>query len=112
MADFSPLDSDAAIARFQSAGEKRALSAAKTDMQSGGHSDTKLKNACEQFESLLLNFMIQEMRATVPDSKLFPQSMADKIYTGMLDQQYAGEMAKNGGLGISRMIFDQLKREE
>jgi peptidoglycan hydrolase FlgJ len=112
MADFSPLNSDAAISRFQAAGENRALSAAKADMRRGGHSDAHLKKTCEQFESLLLDFMIREMRATVPESQLFPQSMADKIYTGMLDQRYAGEMAKNGGLGISRMIFDQLKREE
>jgi len=109
MADFSPLNSDAAISRFQAAGEDRALSAVKADMRRGGHSDSKLKNACDQFESLLLDFMIREMRATVPDSQIFPQSMAEKIFTGMLDEQYAGEMAKNGGLGISRMIFDQLK---
>jgi peptidoglycan hydrolase FlgJ len=109
MADFSPLSSDAAISRFQAAGEDRTLSAAKADLRRSGHSDTQLKNACDQFESLLLDFMIREMRATVPDSQLFPQSMAEKIFTGMLDQQYAGEMAEHGGLGISRMIFDQIK---
>jgi Rod binding domain-containing protein len=38
--------------------------------------------------------------------------MADEIFTGMLDEQIAGEMAQNGGIGISRMIFNQLKGEK
>jgi flagellar protein FlgJ len=56
--------------------------------------------------------MIREMRATVPESTLFPPSMAQEIYTGMMDEQIAGEMAQNGGIGISRMIFNQLKGQK
>jgi peptidoglycan hydrolase FlgJ len=109
MADVNPLNGDAMVTRFQAAADDRSLSAARSDMRRDGHSDAELKKACEQFESLLLNFMIREMRASVPESGLFPKSMADEIYTGMLDEKYADEMARNGGIGLSRMIFDQLK---
>lgn len=70
--------------------------------------DTELEAASREFESLLLNMMIREMRATVPDSSLFPESMAEEIFSSMLDEKIAGNMSENGGIGISRMIFDQL----
>ena len=56
--------------------------------------------------------MIKEMRATVPESELFPRSMADEIFTGMLDEQYADTMARSGGIGLSEMVVDQLKKSE
>ena len=68
-----------------------------------------LEAASRQFESLLLNFMIREMRATVPESSLFPPSMAQDIFTAMLDERYADAMAESGGLGLHRLLVDQLK---
>jgi Rod binding domain-containing protein len=38
--------------------------------------------------------------------------MAEEIFTGMVDEQIAVEMAGNGGIGISRMIFNQLRGEK
>ncbi len=76
----------------------------------GEKSEPELAAACQQFESLLLNFMLREMRATVPESPLFPKSMAQDIFTEMLDERLAGEMADNGGIGLARMIFNQLKQ--
>ncbi len=71
-------------------------------------SDAELKSASEQFEALLLNLMIREMRSTVPESVLFNRSMAQEMFTGMLDEQVAVKMAANGGIGLGRLIFDQL----
>ena len=70
---------------------------------------TALETASRQFESLLLNFMIREMRATVPESAIFPPSMAQEIFTSMLDEQYADSLAERGGIGLNRLIIDQLK---
>ena len=75
-------------------------------------SDAELKSASEQFEALLLNLMIKEMRATVPESVLFNNSMAEEMFTGMLDEQMAVKMAASGGIGLSRLIFDQLKEDD
>ena len=112
MSDFKPLDTDAAIFKLQASGADRTLSAAQSDLRRDSHSDADLEKASEQFETMLLNFMIREMRATVPESTLFPPSMAEEIFTGMLDEQVAVEMAQNGGIGISRMIFNHLKGED
>lgn len=112
MADGNPLGTDGTIFQLQHFRADQTLSTAKSAIQRDKDSDDDLLKASEQFESLLLNFMIREMRATVPESTLFPQSMAEEIFTGMRDEKIAGEMAKNGGIGISRMIFNQLKREK
>lgn len=74
-----------------------------------GRSDAELQGASQQFEALLLNTMVREMRATVPESALFPPSMAQALFTEMLDEQIAGEMSRHGGIGLARLIFDQLK---
>ena len=102
----------ALLQRRQQAEEKLQSEACGTAGSGGTSSDDKqneLAAACQQFESLLLNFMVREMRATVPESTLFPQSMAQDLFTEMLDERLAGEMADHGGIGLSRMIFDQLK---
>jgi len=109
MTDFNPMDTNSTIFQLHSSSVDKTLSAAESGVRRDGHSDAEIEKASEQFESLLLNFMIREMRATVPESTLFPPSMAEEIFTGMMDEQIAGEMAQNGGIGISRMIFNQLK---
>ena len=109
MSEFNLLDTDATIFKLQTSGADRTLSNAQSDMRRDSHSDADLEKASEQFETMLLNFMIREMRATVPESTLFPPSMTEEIFTGMLDEQIAEKMAQNGGIGISRMIFNQLK---
>ncbi len=109
MADFNALGADSTIFQLRASRAGQSLSTARSTVQRNSDSDADLERASEQFESLLLNFMIREMRATVPESTLFPPSMAEEIFKGMLDEQIAGDMAKNGGIGISRMVFNQLK---
>jgi len=109
MNDGISIQRDASILQMQTAGAERTLAAARSGAGGDTTSDVDLEAASQEFESLLLNFMIREMRATVPESALFPQSMAEQIFSGMRDEKIAGEMSRNGGVGISRMIFDQLK---
>jgi flagellar protein FlgJ len=112
MADFNPMDMDSSMFQLRTSSADKTLSAAESRIRRDGQTDAELKDASKQFESLLLNFMIREMRATVPESKLFPPSMTEEIFTGMMDEQIAGEMAQSGGIGISRMIVDQLKGQK
>ena len=112
MADLNPIDMNAAFFQLRASSADKTLSAAKSGLRHDGKSDPDLEDASRQFESLLLNFMIREMRATVPESALFPPSMAQEIFTGMMDEQIAGKMAQNGGIGIARMIFDQLNGQK
>jgi len=112
MVNLNGIDSDASIAQARALSSQRSVAALSSQTQKETCSDADLQEASEQFESLLLNFMIREMRATVPESDLLPRSMAEEIFTDMLDEKIADDMAESGGIGLSRMIFNQLKPSE
>lgn len=111
MSDAPSLTLNATLFQMYRSEMGEPLSAAAQQPMQKGTSDAALKEAADQFESLLLTMMIREMRATVPESALFPDTMANEIYTSLLDEQIAEKMAGSGGIGISRMIFDQLKEK-
>ena len=70
-----------------------------------------VRQTAQQFEALFLQTMMKSMRATVPQDS-FWHSDAEKVYTSLLDQQLATEMAtQNGGLGFAKEIEKQLARQ-
>jgi flagellar protein FlgJ len=112
MGDWNPIHADVTVMQMQTSNSQRTLSEARSAAGHGTGTDADLKKASQAFESLLLTFMIREMRATVPESDLFPKSMAEEIFSSMRDEQIAEEMSRSGGIGISRMVFNQLNGEE
>jgi len=66
------------------------------------------KEACLELESLFIYHLFKEMRATIPKSEFLDGGTAEDIYTSMLDQQLAKELAFRGGIGISSVLLDQL----
>jgi flagellar protein FlgJ len=108
MADLNVSDTGRTLFQLRAASAEKNLASAESIRQGDGSGGEGLEKASQQFESLLLNFMIREMRSTVPESGLFPRSMAEEMYTSMLDEELAGVMAERGGIGISRMLIDQL----
>ena len=68
----------------------------------------RLKEACEGFESMLLNIMYKEMRNTVPKNQLFGDDNAHDIWQSMLDTALMEEAAKTGGIGLADMLYKQL----
>lgn len=69
--------------------------------------DQELKSVSREFESILVYQMLEAMRATVPESKLFG-SFAMKTFQSMMDQEVANEMSKKRGIGLADMIYKQL----
>ena len=67
----------------------------------------KLKQACDDFESEILNFYLKE--ALNSKNELFPESPGEKIYKSM----YRDELAKAsaGGFGFSQMLYDYLSEK-
>jgi flagellar protein FlgJ len=73
--------------------------------------EKKLRKVCEDFESLFLNYMFQEMRKTVPKYDLIKKTNAMKIYESMKYENLAKELSHSGGIGIADMLYDNLKQE-
>lgn len=72
--------------------------------------DKKLRDACEGFEEMFLELMYGKMRETVPENKLFGDSNGDKIMQSMLDSEMMKKVASAGGVGLAKLMREQLKK--
>jgi Rod binding domain-containing protein len=71
----------------------------------------RLEAAAKEFEGIMMEMMLKEMRKTVPDSPLLGKSNAEDIYQSMLDSQYVHLMEDRGGLGLAQLLVQQLGPE-
>ncbi|HHY41461.1 MAG TPA: flagellar biosynthesis protein FlgJ [Thermoanaerobacterales bacterium] len=70
----------------------------------------KLKEVCQQFESIFINYMLKSMRATVPDGGLFDKGVTYDIVLSMHDQALAEEISLNGGIGLAKQLYEELSK--
>jgi len=84
--------------------EKRLQDAVKN------HDEKELKEACREFEGILLNLLYKQMKATVPKSTLFASDPGREIFESMLDEKLMGEASKSGSLGLADILYKQLSR--
>lgn len=103
MADSFPLISPAPGLR-----ERPAARAAASAPASRGVEDERLHAACQEMESLFLHHLLSEMRKTIDRAGLFDGGRAEELYTAFLDAERARAMAASGGIGLSRLLYEQL----
>jgi len=70
----------------------------------------KLWEVSQQFESVFIYQLMKKMREAIPKSDLLGQSMGEEIFRGMLDEKLSEEMSKAGGIGLAKMVYEQLSR--
>ena len=75
-------------------------------------SDQDVQKAAQDFEAVLLNMVLKSMWKTVPKSDLFEKNSATNIYEGLMQSSLSEEMASNGGMGIAKVLAQQLRREQ
>lgn len=73
--------------------------------------DQKLRDAAQMYEQHFLGEMVKAMRQSVTSSDLVESSMGQKIYEGQLDQQYVEQWSQAGGVGLSEMIYQNIKEK-
>ncbi len=81
-------------------------SLAKLRLQAKQAPDQALKAAAQQFESLFLNMMLKSMREATPKDGMFDSDQT-RMFTSMLDQQLAQNMASRG-VGLADIMVKQL----
>jgi len=74
----------------------------------GKNFDKKLYNACQDFEAIFVNQMLDSMRATLNKHGLLDGGIGENIYQDMLYQQYSQMMAKTAHFGLARLLYNQL----
>jgi Rod binding domain-containing protein len=84
-----------------------ALSNAQPAFHPPGTPD-RAREVAREFESLFASMMMRSMRKTVGENELMPTSTGERIYTEMLDDEYARQLAKSGSLGLAELILKQI----
>ncbi|MDO9224436.1 MAG: flagellar assembly peptidoglycan hydrolase FlgJ [Pseudomonadota bacterium] len=71
-----------------------------------------LRAAAQQFESLMIGMMLKSMRETKFSEEDDPMTGGEgvKLYRDLLDQQWAEQLSKGGGLGFADMMVKSLER--
>ncbi len=73
--------------------------------------DAKLRDACADFEAILLNFMLQSMRKTLQGDSLFGDSLGKGFYESIYFQEMATHIAKGeNNLGIGESLYRQFQK--
>jgi len=82
------------------------LASLKADAQK--NPNAALEDVAEQFESLFLQMMMKSMRDATVKGDLFSSNQMD-TYMSMADKQIAVSLSENGGIGIARMLVEQMQ---
>lgn len=71
-----------------------------------------LRAAAKQFESLMIGMMLKSMRETKFSEDDDPMSSGEgvKLYSDLLDQQWASQLSKGRGLGFADMIVKSMDK--
>jgi len=81
-----------------------------SSIQTASQDKEKLKEACKQFESIFINYLLKTMRSTVPDGGMFKKGVAYDIVLSMHDQALAEEISLKGGIGLAQQLYEELSK--
>ena len=70
-----------------------------------------LKKTCQQFEAIFVQSMFKAMRDSVPEGGLLEKGNADDIFQSLFDQEVASAAARQNGVGIGDLLYQQLSRD-
>lgn len=73
--------------------------------------DAGLKKACNDFEGIFLKMMYKQMKATVPKSELIESDYGKEVFDSMLDEKLMDEASQTQGMGLSDMLYKQLRKK-
>jgi len=90
--------------------DSNALGFIKSAPATDKKKETKLREACADFEAIILRQLLKTMRETVPKDGLFAESHASSMYQSMHDGVLADELAHGRGAGLGEMLYRQLSR--
>ena len=71
--------------------------------------NSKIDSASNEMESLFIQNMFKEMRASIPKGGLTSGGKAGEMFTDMLDAEMAKSFSASGGIGLSSMVRRQLE---
>jgi hypothetical protein len=71
----------------------------------------RIRDTAQQLESLLLYQLLKQMWNSIPESSLLPTGQAGKIYREMWLEKVSETSSLHGGLGIAKVVEQQLTQQ-
>jgi Rod binding domain-containing protein len=73
--------------------------------------DLKARQTAQDFEAMFLEQTLERMFASVgPEGPLGDNGTGGSVYRSMLVKEYAGSLAKSGGIGIGASVYGEMLR--
>ena len=73
--------------------------------------DEKLEKVAQDFEAIFIKKLFDEMDKTIDrKNNPFYGGEGEDIFRSMLNEERAKDMSKSGGIGLSKIIYEQLSR--
>ena len=72
---------------------------------------TRLDEACRQFEAVLVRQILGDGQKSAVASKMNLNSSGSSIYRDMVNANMADQMTRGGGIGLSRALSHELSRQ-
>jgi Rod binding domain-containing protein len=92
--------------------EANILAPIETHPATAEKKNPAVQKVAQQYEALFVNQLVTAMRKTVSKGGFVPESNAERVYQSMLDSEYAQKMAETEQLGLSKLIYDHLLRNQ
>jgi peptidoglycan hydrolase FlgJ len=73
--------------------------------------DKKLKETCQDMESVFLSYLMKSMRETVQKSDLFGSSEGEDMFQSMMDDEICKSASRTSSTGIADMLYRQLSQD-
>ncbi len=74
----------------------------------GNVKDARLRRVCSDFESVFIHYVLKSARKAMPEQGFFDNTNESKIYKSMVDEKMAISMAKGRGIGLGRLLYEDL----
>ena len=80
----------------------------KAKTENSDKNDKKIRETCQEFESVFISYLLKNMRKTIPNSNTEGDEFSRDIYTSMMDEEIAKAVAKGSGIGLADTLYYQL----
>lgn len=110
MAGLTGIDAQNGVLALQQmrASQSDAMAKSLQALPQGSARDAAARKTANEFESMFLSQMFEHMSAGIKTDGPFGGGQGEEMFRSLLNQEYAGMLAKRGGIGIADHVYRQI----
>lgn len=110
MTDIAGINANAGLLAVQQmrAGQPEALAKRINGLHAADADDAQARKTASDFEAMFLTQMFEHMSAGIETGGPFGGGQGEAMFRSLLNQEYAGMLAKAGGIGVADHVYRQI----